>query len=255
MTGAGSSGRHASDGSPMGQKDHEHQVGGSAHGHQDEGAARGHQDEGSGRRHHHGAGRGQGNEFEGVLGLLCGLTMAFGRGRSARLVADATGVGPGDRVVDVGCGPGRFLREAAERGAEAVGVEPSSQMRRLASWRTPASLREVVTVVEGTAERLPLDDRSATVACAVASLHHWADPDAGLAELRRVLRPGGRLLIAERLARPGGWLQHHALGWEGAERLAAKAERAGFTDVTVTREARGRHQLVLVKGYQPADPA
>jgi SAM-dependent methyltransferase len=88
-----------------------------------------------------------GREFEGVFGLLVGLAMSVGRGRSARLVADLAGVGPSDRVVDVGCGPGRFLREAAERGAEAVGVEPSAQMRRVAGWRTPAGLRERVRVL------------------------------------------------------------------------------------------------------------
>jgi SAM-dependent methyltransferase len=199
--------------------------------------------------------KGDGNEFEGVLGLLAGLTMTFGRGRSARLVADTAGVQPGDRVVDVGSGPGRFLREAGERGAEAVGVEPSGQMRRLAAWRIPASLRERVRVVDGTAERIPLDDGSATVAWAVASFHHWTDPEAGLAELHRVLAPGGRLLIAERLSRPGGWFRQHALSREGGQRLAAQAERAGFTDVTVTEGAAGRRQLLLVKACRPSDPA
>jgi SAM-dependent methyltransferase len=193
-----------------------------------------------------------GNEFEGVLGLLGGLTMAFGRGRSARLVADEAGVGAGDRVVDVGCGPGQFLREAAARGAEAVGVEPSGQMRRLAAWRLPASLQERVRVVDGTAERMPLEDGWATVAWAVASLHHWTDPDAGLAELHRVLAPaGGRLLIAERLARPGGWLQQHALSRAGGERLAAQAGEAGFTDMTVTEGAAGRRRLLLVMARRP----
>jgi ubiquinone/menaquinone biosynthesis C-methylase UbiE len=196
-------------------------------------------------------GHGQGGEFEGVLGTLLGLAMAFGRGRSARLVADAAGVGPGDRVVDVGCGPGRFQREAAQRGAEAVGVDPSAQMRRLAAWRTPAKLKGAVRVVEGTAERLPLDDGSATVAWAVASFHHWADPDAGLTELHRVLRPGGRLVIAERPARPGGRFQHHALTRERAGQLAARVERAGFTGVTVTPDALGRRRLVLVRGRRP----
>src|SRR4030095_15290942 len=118
--------------------------------------------------------------------------------------ADLAGVGPSDRVVDVGCGPGRFLREAAERGAEAVGIEPSAQVQLggVGGWRTPAGLRERVRVLEGTAERLPLEDGSATVLWAVASYHHWADPEAGLAEAHRVLAPGGRLLIAERLGQP-----------------------------------------------------
>jgi SAM-dependent methyltransferase len=224
MKGTTTSGRQQSDGSPMDHSDH--------------------------RRHHREHG---GNEFEGVLGLLAGLTMAFGRGRSARLVADVAGVGAGDRVVDVGSGPGRFLREAGERGAEAVGVEPSGQMRRLAAWRTPASLRERVRVVDGTAERMPLEDGSATVAWAVASFHHWTDPDAGLAELGRVLAPGGRLLIAERLARPGGWFRHHALSWEQGERLASQVGQAGFTDVTVAKETAGRRQLLLVRARRAQD--
>jgi SAM-dependent methyltransferase len=202
---------------------------------------------------HAGHRHGHGNEFEGFLGLLAGLTMAFGRGRSARLVADLAEVGPGDRVVDVGAGPGRFLREAAERGATAVGVEPSSQMRRLATWRTPASLRDAVRVVDGTAERLPLEEGAATVAWAVASYHHWADPDAGLAELRRVLQPGGRLLIVEGRARPRGWFRHHALTWEQGQDLAARAERAGFTDVTVERHTPGRRRLLVVRGRRPVD--
>ena len=192
-------------------------------------------------RRHVGHRHGHGSEFEGFLGLLGGLTMAFGRGRSARLIAELAEMGPGDRVVDVGCG--------------AVGVDPSSQMRRLAIWRTPASLRDAVRVTDGTAERLPLEDGEATVAWAVASFHHWTDPDAGLAELRRVLQPGGRLLIAERLARPGGWFQHHALTWEQGQDLVAQAERAGFTDVAALRPSLGRRQLLVVRGRRPADPS
>jgi SAM-dependent methyltransferase len=209
----------------------------------------------AGREAEHGADHWHGREFEGLLGLLAGWSMAFGRGRSTRLIAGLAGVGPGDRVVDVGCGPGRFLREAAERGATAVGVDPSSQMRRLAGRRMPKGLRSAVTVQDGTAEHLPLDDASATVAWAVASYHHWNDPDAGLAELHRVLEPGGRLLVAERLARPRGWFQHHALGWTAAERLVAMAERAGFTEVAATRHSLGRRQLVVVAGRRPANPS
>src|SRR5829696_9457597 len=175
-------------------------------------------------------------------------------GRRVDEAQEHQGHEPGDRVVDVGGGPGRFLREAAKRGATAVGVDPSSQMRRLATWRTPARLRDAVRVADGTAERLPLEDGAATVACAVASYHHWTDPDAGLAELHRVLRPGGRLLIAERLARPGGWFQHHALTWEQGQGLAADLERAGFEGGAAGRHALGRRQLLVVQARRPADP-
>jgi ubiquinone/menaquinone biosynthesis C-methylase UbiE len=200
----------------------------------------------AGRREH---------EFEGVFGLVAGWTMSFGRGPSTRLVVDLARVVPGDRVVDVGCGPGLFLKEAAERGATAVGVDPSARMRRLAVRRIPAGLRPAVTVVDGAAEHLPLEDGSATVAWAVASFHHWSDPDAGLAEVHRVLAPTGRLLIVERLAGPRGWFRGHALTWEGAEAVADLARRAGFAEVAVTRHRLGRRRLVVVTGHRLAAAA
>jgi ubiquinone/menaquinone biosynthesis C-methylase UbiE len=73
--------------------------------------------------------------------------------------------------------------------------------------------------------------------------------------VRRVLEPGGRLLIAERLARPRGWFQHHALSWTAAEGLAARAEQAGFAEVAATRHTLGRRRLVVVAGRRPPDPS
>ena len=129
--------------------------------------------------------------FSGLSGLLVGLTMIAGRGTTAQLAADLTGVTRDDHVVDVGCGPGTAVRAAARRGATVTGVDPAPVMLSLARRLTRNSS---ITWREGAAESLPLPDGVATVLWSLSTVHHWHDIDAGLAEARRVLAPGGRLL-------------------------------------------------------------
>ena len=96
-----------------------------------------HEDEAGRRPAGHG-GHGPGSEFEGVLGALVGLTMAFGRGRSARFVADTAGVGFGDRVVDVGCGPGGSCARRPSGGPRRSG---STRRSRCGAWPRGAPRR------------------------------------------------------------------------------------------------------------------
>ena len=170
--------------------------------------------------------------FQGVSGLVVGATMLVGRGSLSRLVADLAGVGPGDRVLDVGCGPGGAAREAARRGAAVTGVDPASVMLRLGRYLSRGQSGRRIEFVPGTAEALPVADRAVTVAWAISSAHHWPDVPAVLREIHRVLAPGGRLIIAERAARPGA----HGLGAHGfTEAQAAEtAARRG-------RRWRGQH--------------
>jgi len=99
------------------------------------------------------------------------------------------GIGPGRRVLDLAAGTGKLTRLLVPSGAEVVAVEPVAGMRaRLEA----ADLG--VEVLEGTAESLPLPDASVD-AVTVAQAFHWFDPPAALAEMRRVLRPGGRLFL------------------------------------------------------------
>ncbi len=183
------------------------------------------------------------------------LSMTIGRGTAARVVADAADIEDGDRVVDVGCGPGTALRLACRRGATGTGVDPSSQMLRLA--RRISALRRAhgLSFVEGSAESLPIPDESASVVWALSSLHHWQDRARGLAEARRVLAPCGRLLLAERLVAPGArGHARHGLSSEAAEDVVRAVAQAGFVEVRRDVRTAGHRTLVVVAASAPGAP-
>ncbi len=106
----------------------------------------------------------------------------------AEVFADAVGVRRGQRAVDVGCGPGALTAVLAERlGAGAVvGVDPSPTFVEAARKRLTG-----VTILQGSAESLPLPDAGADAAVAQLVVQFMADPAAGLREMGRVTRPGG----------------------------------------------------------------
>jgi demethylmenaquinone methyltransferase/2-methoxy-6-polyprenyl-1,4-benzoquinol methylase len=121
--------------------------------------------------------------------------MSFGSGHWYRRQALArAGVAPGARVLDVACGTG-VLAAAAQRMVGptglVVGLDPSAAM--LAQARA----RGVRRLVRGTAEALPLDARNFDLVTMGYALRHVADLETTFAEYRRVLRPGGRVLVLE----------------------------------------------------------
>ncbi len=96
-------------------------------------------------------------------------------------------------VLDVGAGTGVFARAWVEwYGADVVAVDPALQMLREGARR---GLPSGVRLVGGRAEHLPMRDAAADLVWASTVLHHIADLQAAATELRRVLRPGGRLLV------------------------------------------------------------
>lgn len=113
------------------------------------------------------------------------------------------GVAPGLAVLDVGCGPGTFLEEAARttgRGGEARGVEPSPEWAEVARSRLRSQGLENVTVDVAPTDRLPYGDGAYDLAYLVAMLGRLPDREGTLHEVRRVLKPGGRLAVTEHLA-------------------------------------------------------
>jgi ubiquinone/menaquinone biosynthesis C-methylase UbiE len=200
----------------------------------------------------HGSAHGH-ERFQGVSGLVIGAVMLVGRGAISRLVADLAGVAPGDRVLDVGCGPGGAAREAARRGAAVTGVDPAPLMLRLGRYLSGSRSGRDIVFLRGTAEALPVSDRAVTVAWAISSAHHWADVPAGLRELHRVLEPGGRLIIAEHLARPGArGLGAHGFTEAQAAETAAAVQSAGFAGAGHETRRAGRRLLAIVRAHRTA---
>ncbi len=188
--------------------------------------------------------------FSGISGLLAGLTMIAGRREVARLAAQLTRVERGDRVVDIGCGPGVAAREAARLGAAVTGVDPAAPMLGLA--RRLTRRRSSIAWIEGTAERLPLDDDSATVLWALSTVHHWHDIDRALAEAGRVLVAGGRLLAIERRRQPEATgLASHGWTREQAEAFAERCRAADFLDVSVETSQLPKRTVLAVYGIAP----
>ena len=185
--------------------------------------------------------------FAGLAGLFAALSMAFGRKGDARLAVRLSGLGSGDTVMDIGCGPGVAVRYAARLGATAIGVDPAPVMLRVARFLTRHRAR--VRYVEGVAEAIPLPDRSTSIVWSLATVHHWHDLEAGLREAHRVLLPGGRLVAIERQTRPGS-SGHASHGWseDQANAFMDRCRQHGFADVRVERTTTGHRSTFSVVG-------
>lgn len=104
----------------------------------------------------------------------------------------------GRTLVDLGCGSGYWLPGYAEQAASVVGIEPDPTLVALAAGRAGGA-----RVLAGSAEHLPLPDASVDVVHARFAYFFPPGCDAGLAEVRRVLRPGGALVVVDNDHRAG----------------------------------------------------
>ncbi len=117
----------------------------------------------------------------------------------------AAGPVKGRVVVDACCGTGDLSLAFARAGANVIGVDFTPEMLRCAGPKaTRGALRGLF--VNGDALRLPIESASADIASVAFGVRNLADPEAGLREMARVLKPGGRLLVLEFSPPPRGWL-------------------------------------------------
>jgi ubiquinone/menaquinone biosynthesis C-methylase UbiE len=158
----------------------------------------------------------------GLLGRLGGLVMAHGNGPTERRMVEMARLTAEETALIIGPGPGVGLEEAAQRALRAVAVDPSAEMLALCRHRCAQQVAEgEVELREGSAESTGQEESSIDVVLSVNNVQLWDDRPAGFAELYRVLRPGGRLLLSAH----DKWLPvpRHA--------LAAEVEAAGFSDL------------------------
>jgi ubiquinone/menaquinone biosynthesis C-methylase UbiE len=104
-------------------------------------------------------------------------------------------VSAGQTVLDVGCGTGALAQAMSRAAADVtvVGVDVTATMLRHAQ----AKLGHAVSIVAGDVAHLPFRSEAFDVVVSASSFHYWTDPSAGLAEVARVLRPGGRLVVTD----------------------------------------------------------
>jgi SAM-dependent methyltransferase len=180
--------------------------------------------------------------FSGATGLIAALSFLKGRSDQAARALDLAAVRAGDRLVDIGCGPGVAARLAAGRGADVIGVDPAPVMLRVARLhRVPRQRTESPGTVDwriGSAETVPVETDWATVVWSLATVHHWIDIDKGLDEINRVLTPGGRMVVIERKIAADA-TGHGSHGWTRAQAdsFAVSCDQHGLLDVSVEERA------------------
>lgn len=147
-----------------------------------------------------------------------------------------TSLGPSPIVADVGCGPGRFLRELGRRfpAARLVGIDPALRYLEM----LPAQIESR----RGALPRLPARDGEFDAALAIESLEHALLPERAVAELCRIVRPGGHLLIIDKhRARQSLSLRERWEEWFVPETVAGWLQRHCH-DVRVRPINHGGHQ-------------
>jgi demethylmenaquinone methyltransferase / 2-methoxy-6-polyprenyl-1,4-benzoquinol methylase len=163
--------------------------------------------------------------------------------RWRRSAVEATGLGAGMSAVDVACGSGALTRELARavgRGGQVVGVDVSEPMLRQARRRRAPEGAADLRYLGGDALALPLDDASVDAATIAFGLRNVPDYAACLAELVRVTRPGGRVVVLEIAIPAGGLGRALAAAWfERAVPLLGRLAGGGGAYRYLPRSVRG----------------
>lgn len=167
----------------------------------------------------------------GAAGRIGGALMVRSNAEQERWAVQHADLRPGMQVLVVGPGPGVGLVLAAAAvgpDGHVIGVDPSETMRGMATMRCADQIDAgLIELRDGTAEHTGCGTSTVDAMISVNNVMLW-DRAAGLAEVHRVLRPGGRLVIT---------VHRHVLGFQ-PEQLRQDAAGAGFVEITLTERKR-----------------
>lgn len=186
----------------------------------------------------------------GFVGLLVGEVLAWQNREVNAWALSLLEVGGESRIVEIGFGPGVGVRLAAARARRGLvaGIDPSSMMVRRARWRNRDAVRRGrVELRRGTVEGLPWLDGTFTHAWSVNTFFEWPDRAAGLAEVARVLRPGGRLALTTQAR----WAHDESEAKTATREALALLVEAGFESLDVERRRMRPLPAICLLGRKP----
>lgn len=186
----------------------------------------------------------------GGLGRLVGFVLAMANRKINRWTLTGLEAAPGDQLLEIGFGPGLSIRRSARLADRVAGIDVSEVMLDQARRRNRAAVAAGrVDLRRGSVEELPWEDGAFDRVYAVNSVQVWPDLDAGLAEVRRVLRPGGRLVLTVGQPR---WAKDAETIRRMGETTARRVGAAGFSEVELEVRRIGGMNAFRLRAVLPA---
>lgn len=194
----------------------------------------------------------------GIMGWLIGKLMNKGNDFMNRFTIGFLDPQPSDRILEIGFGNGKYMREIAEKMTDGLmaGVDYSRTMVDQAKKRNRSFIRKgVVDIKLGEVNRIPFDTGAFDKVFTVNTIYFWPNPDSDIQEIRRILKPGGRLLIAFRSKEKMEKLDltRHGFTLYEPEQVKELARRAGFIDIRLESSEDGTMDVNCLIAVKPAE--
>lgn len=162
-------------------------------------------------------------------------------------------LGGGDRLIEVGVGTGELLPRLASDWSRIIGIDQSQAMLEMAGQRSFTTGDAAIELRLGEMSHLPVADAQADAVLMNMVLHHATQPLQVLAETVRVLRPGGKLVIADLVRHSQDWARESLADvWLGFtdDELRGWLVEAGFVDISIQHQsaASGQQEVLLASG-------